>query len=149
MVKRTIYFAVVSIMVVGTWIVSGCVSRSHEKRAEWMTEKIASRLELNEEQKDLLNGLRDEWIEKGKELHESRAAIRNELVAQLGSDKIDRDRLTEAVKKEEAKLNEAVSELVARLAVFHDSLTPEQRADLVRIVEKWDGRRRVHHHPEG
>ena len=149
MVKKKIYLAVVSVMVVGTWIVSGCVSRSHGNRAEWMTEKIASRLDLNGEQKDRLNGLRDEWIEKGKELYDSRSAIKGELVAQLRSDKIDRDRLAEAVKKEEAKLNGAVSDLVARLAEFHDSLTPEQRADLARMVEKWDGRRRVHQHPEG
>jgi protein CpxP len=149
MVKKRIFLAVVSVMVVGTGIVSGCASRSPERRAAWMTEKIASRLDLSEEQKIRLNGLKDELMEKGREIHASRLAVKNEMVAQLRNDKIDRERLKEAVKKEEAKLDDAVSDLVAHLAEFHDSLTPEQRAELIRIVEKWDGRRREHHHPGG
>jgi protein CpxP len=149
MVKSRTSLWIVLIVIVGAWTVSGCAHRSPEKRAEWMTAKISSRLGLNEGQKDRLNGLKNELIEKERELRASRSAFKKELIDQLQGEKIDQEKLREMIKKEEAELDETASDLLARLSEFYDGLTPEQRAELGRIVGKWGGHLREHDRSEG
>jgi len=137
--KRLYHMAWVLIFFSGLGILSGCGHRSPEKRAEWMTEKIASRLELNEAQKSQLNSFRDELLDKRRELHKSRMVIKDELINQLGHEKIDQEYLKEVIKKEEARLDETISLFVERLAEFHGSLTPEQRGKLIGLAKEWEG----------
>lgn len=145
MLKKGLYLAVVSILLSGIWIISGCGHRPHGDRAEWMTEKIVSELELDEAQKKQLNSFRDELKEKRQELRNSRSTIEEELIAQLRNEKIDQEHLKEVIAKEEVKLNEMVSTFVTQLAAFHDSLTPEQRTKLAEMLKKWDNHRQKHH----
>ncbi len=149
MVKKGLYLAVVSILLSGVWIISGCGHRSHGERAEWMTEKIASKLELNEAQKKQLNSFKDELMDKKQQLRASRSTIEGELIAQLQSEKIDQEHLKEVIAKEEAKLDEMASTFVTQLTEFHDSLTPEQRIKLIEMVEKWKDHRKKHHYSDG
>ncbi len=146
MLKKGLYLAVVSILLSGVWIISGCGHRSPEQRAEWMTEKIASKLELNEVQKKQLNSFKDELMDKKRQLRASRSTIEGELIAQLRNEKIDQEHLKEVIAKEEAKLDEMASTFVTQLAEFHDSLTPEQRTKLTEMVEKWEDHRKRHDH---
>ena len=134
--KRLYHITLVLVLIAGFGILSGCRYRSPEKRAEWITGKIASKLELSNEQKKELNSFRDELLEKKKELHQSRITIREELINQLGHEKIDQEYLKEVIKKEEARLDETISLFVERLAGFHTSLTPKQREKLIELVKE-------------
>jgi Spy/CpxP family protein refolding chaperone len=146
MVKKSLYLALVSILLSVPWIISGCGHRLHGERAEWMTEKIASKLELNEAQKQQLNSFKDELMDKKRELRASRSAVVRELIAQLQSEKIDQEHLKGVIEKEETKLDAMVSTFVTRLAEFHSSLTPEQRTQLVEMVQKWEDHKKKHDH---
>jgi len=137
MVKKGVYLAVVSILMSGVWIISGCGYRSHGGQAERMTEKIASRLELYESQKELLNGLQEELIDDRRQQRISRLTIEGELITQLKNEKIDQGHLKEAIANERAKRDEMISSVVKKLAAFHDSLSPDQRSKLIEIVEEW------------
>lgn len=119
--KRLYNIVLVLVFLSGIGILSGCGYRSPEKRAEWITEKIASKLELSEVQKKELN------------------AFREELINQLGHETIDQKYLKEVIRKEETRLDETISLFVERLAGFHASLTPEQREKLTEMVRKWKG----------
>ena len=136
----------VLVLIAGLGILSGCRHWSPEKRAEWITGKIASKLELNDMQKKELNSFRDELLEKKKELHQSRMTIREELINQIGHEKIDQEYLKEVIKKEEARLDETISLFVEGLAGFHASLTPKQREKLIELVKECDGHKRKYHH---
>ena len=144
--KRFYHMTLVLVLIAGLGILSGCRHRSPEKRAEWITGKIASKLELNDMQKKELNSFRDELLEKKKELHQSRMTIREELINQIGHEKIDQEYLKEVIKKEEARLDETISLFVEGLAGFHASLTPKQREKLIELVKECDGHKRKYHH---
>ena len=144
--KRFYHMTLVLVLIAGLGILSGCRHWSPEKRAEWITGKIASKLELNDMQKKELNSFRDELLEKKKELHQSRMTIREELINQIGHEKIDQEYLKEVIKKEEARLDETISLFVEGLAGFHASLTPKQREKLIELVKECDGHKRKYHH---
>ena len=148
MVKKGLYLAVVSILVSAVWIVLGCRYSLHGDRAEWMTEKIASKLELDEAQKVQLNGFKDELMDKKRQLRISRLTIEGELIAQLRNEKIDQEHLKEVITKEKTKLDEMIPIFVTQLAEFHDALTPEQRTKLIEMVERWDAHKKRHYHPD-
>ena len=144
--KRFYHMTLVLVLIAGLGILSGCRHWSPEKRAEWITGKIASKLELNDMQKKELNSFRDELLEKKKEIHQSRMTIREELINQIGHEKIDQEYLKEVIKKEEARLDETISLFVEGLAGFHASLTPKQREKLIELVKECDGHKRKYHH---
>ncbi len=144
--KRLYNITLVFVLLAGIGFLPGCRQKSPEKRAEWITNKIASKLELTEVQKKELNSFRDELLEKRKELHQSRMTIREELLNQLGNEKIDQEHMKEVIRKEEARLDETMSFFVERLAGFHASLTPEQRKKLIELVKEWDGDKGKHEH---
>lgn len=144
--KRLYQITLVLVFITGLGVLSGCRDRSPEKRAEWITGKIASKLELSEVQKKELNSFRDELLVKRKELHQSRMTILEELISQLGHEKIDQEYLTEVIKKEEARLDETIALFVERLAGFHTSLTPKQREKLIELVKECDGHKSKYYH---
>jgi hypothetical protein len=145
MVKKRVSLAVVSILVSGVLMIFGCGYNSHGERAEQMTEKIASRLDLYDSQKEQLNGLKEELIDDRRQLRISRLTIEGKLIDQLRNEKIDQGQLKEAIAKERAKRDEMVSSVVIKLAAFHDSLSPKQRSKLIEMVEEWDSHRKRHH----
>ena len=149
MLKKGLYLAVVSILLSGVWMISGCGYRSPEHRAEQITKKIASKLELNDAQMEQLNRFKDELMDNRRQLHISWLTIEEELIAQLRSEKIDQKHLKEVITMEEAKLEEMVWSFATQLAEFHDSLTPEQRTQLIEMVDKWESHRKGHYHSGG
>lgn len=146
MVKKGVYLAVVSILVSGVLMISGCEYHSQGERAEMMTEQIASRLELYESQKEQLNGLKEELIDDRRQLRISGLTIEGKLIDQLHNEKIHQGQLKEVIAKERAKRDEMVSSVVIKLAAFHDSLSPKQRSKLIEMVEEWDSHRKRHYH---
>jgi len=65
-----------------------------------------------------------------------------EIVAQLGSEEINQERLKVLIAERRSQMDEFIDLALARLAEFHKTLTPEQRAKLVAKIEtfkKWHG----------
>lgn len=143
---RLYHIVLVLVLISGLGFLSGCRHRSPEQRAEWITAKIASKLELSDVQKTELNSFKDELLKKRKELHQSRMTIHEELINQLGLEKIDQENLKEVIRKEEARLDETISLFVERLAAFHASLTPKQREKLIELVKECERHKGKYYH---
>ncbi len=130
--------ALILILISSAGILSGCGHhRSPEKRAIWITEKIASRLDLNESQRAELNSFRDELLAKKKELYKSHMTIHDTLVEQLGHERIDQEHLKEVIRQEDARVDDMISFFVERLASLHSTLSPEQREKLIEMIKEW------------
>lgn len=93
-----------------------------------MTDRVASKLDLNEDQKKRLGVLADK-------LHEQRLALagkasdpRAEIQALVAGDKFDKARAQTLITEKTAALNAKSPEVVAAMADFYDSLRPEQQA---------------------
>jgi protein CpxP len=122
----------------------GWANASAEDRAkmrEKVLERVARRLELNDEQKKKLAVLADR-------LQEQRAAFvaqgdpRAQVKAFVAGDKFDRAKAQAFVAQKAAAVQEASPQVIAALGDFYDSLNPAQQA---KVREAMQGRRRWWH----
>ena len=113
-------------------------SMSAEEQAEFRkraTDRVAKRLELNEEQRKRLDAL------AGK-LHEQRAALRGatdpraEVRALIAADKFDREKARSIVGEKVAAVNAKSPEVIAAFGDFFDSLSPTQQAQVRDFLER-------------
>ena len=92
-----------------------------------MIDRVASKLELNEDQKKRLNVVADKF-------HEQRAAMmaqgkepRSELKLLIAGEKFDRTRAQTLVTEKTTTVQGKSPELIAAIADFYDSLSPVQQ----------------------
>ena len=140
MLRKVQYILLIGLLVASLGYLSGCRRHSHAHKAEFMVDYISETLDLNEGQQEQLNQIKDEVMEKARQMHADKASMREELVDQLRREEIDKERVKSLVAEHRAKMDEIVDLLVDRLAEFHKTLTPEQREKLVAKIEtfkKW------------
>jgi len=129
--KKLVWIPLTLLLIGGILVLTACRAITPDKRAEWMTDKIASKLDLNEDQRKMLDEMKVEILAKHREMRGDRSAMKDELTALLTSDKIDRVRLETMINKKKAEIDSALSLLTDRFVEFHDTLTPEQKTKLV------------------
>ena len=142
MVKKGTYILLIALLVASLGFFSGCRRSSHAHRAEFMIDYIVETLDLNENQQDQLSLIKDELMEKGKQMRAGHESMHEEIVAQLGSEEINQERMKTLIAERRAQMDEFIDLALARLVEFHKTLTPEQRAKLVAKIEtfkKWHG----------
>ena len=142
MLRKAQYILLIGLLVASLGFFSGCRRHSHAHKAEFMVDYISETLDLNEGQQEQLNQIKDEVMEKARQMHADKESMREELVDQLRREEIDKVRVKALVAEHRAQMDEIVDLLVDRLAEFHKTLTPEQRDKLVAKIEtfkKWHG----------
>jgi len=143
MLKKGLYILLMGILISSLGIFSGCRRHSHAHKAEFMVDYISETLDLNESQQAQLNEIKDELMEKARQMHADKESMHEELVTQLRSEEIDKVRVKALVGEHRAQMDEIIDLIVDRLAEFHKTLTPEQKDKLVAKIEtfkKWHGK---------
>jgi periplasmic protein CpxP/Spy len=116
-------------------------SMSAEEQAEFrkrVVDRVASRLDLNAEQRGKLDVL------AGK-LHEQRLAVRGaadpraEVRSLVAGDKFDRAKAQAFVGGKVAAVNAGSPEVIAALGDFYDSLSPAQQAKVREFLDRRHG----------
>lgn len=136
-IKRSLYGLFGATIILGGVTACGHRHDSHgwqmsaEDQAKFRSkvlDRVASKLDLNEDQKKRLGVLADK-------LHEQRLALagkttdpRAEIQALVAGDKFDKARAQTLITEKTAALNAKSPEVVAAMADFYDSLKPEQQA---------------------
>jgi Spy/CpxP family protein refolding chaperone len=143
MVKKGLYILLIATLITGAVGFSGCRRHSYAHKAEFMVDYITETLDLSESQQAQLNQIKDELMEKTRQMHADKESMREELVAQLRSEAIDQALVKAKIAEHRAQMDDIVDLLVVRLAEFHQTLTPEQKEKLVAKIEtfkKWHGK---------
>lgn len=143
MIKKGLHIFLIGMLISGVALFSGCRRNSHSHKAEFVVDYISETLDLNESQQAQLDQIKDELLAKAQGMHADKESMREELVAQLRSEEIDRVRVKTLVAEHRAKMDEIVDLIVVRLAEFHKTLTPEQKEKLITKIEtfkKWHHR---------
>ena len=135
MLKKGLTIALIGVFISGALIFTGCRSHSHEGKAEFIIDYIAETLDLTDEQRVQLDGVKDEFIAKAKEMHDQKEVMHDAFMAELRKEEIDQQRLKELISQKRAQMDEMIDLAVVRLAEFHKTLSPEQREKLVAKVE--------------
>lgn len=118
--------------------VVGCHGRggTPEARAAWVSEKVASRLELDDAQKAKLNVVRAALTDAMKEFQGVRDVGRSTLRSELGKETMDAAKLTAAIQAHLDVVSRRAPDVVAAVVDLHSSLRPDQRENAKAFAEK-------------
>ena len=105
-----------------------------------MIDKVASRLDLNADQKARLGVLADKLREQRQALMGPGTDPRAQLQGLIAGEKFDRARAQTLVTEKTAALNAKSPEAIAALGDFYDSLNPAQQAKVREFMQQRHGR---------
>jgi len=125
---------------------AGCHHRSPEGRIGWFVEEAADRLSLDAVQRERLEEMAKEALERKKQMHADRESIRETLMVELRKEHMDRAVLDGVVLEKRRQMDEMTDYLVDSAVAFHEMLTPEQREKLVSELEKFHTRAEKYGH---
>ena len=135
MLKKGLTVALIGVFISGALIFTGCRSHSHEGKAEFMIDYIAETLNLTDEQRVQLDGIKDEFIAKAKEMHAQKEVMHDAFMAELRKEEINQDNLKDLITQKRSQMDEFVNLAMDRLIEFHKTLSVEQREKLVAKIE--------------
>ena len=109
-----------------------------EKKARWITKKIAGELDLTEAQKDTLNRIKDELLAKILVYRNNKEAenIYQQVLTIIKRDTLDRKLLWQLSEEKMQHIDEIRALMIDKLAEFHAMLTPAQKEKLARKLDR-------------
>jgi protein CpxP len=135
MVKKRVTIVLICVFISAALLFTGCRSHSAHGKVEFMVDYIAETLDLTEGQRAQLDGIKEEFLAKAKEMHAQKEAMHAELVAELRKEDINQENLKGLIAQKRAQMDEMIDLAVVRLVEFHKTLSPEQREKLVAKLE--------------
>lgn len=139
MALRSTFRVVVGILVITGGLAAAACHRHHTpaERAEWMTGKVAKHLDLDDQQKAKLAVVKDEILAARAESKKERRAMMDEVIAQVQSDRLDQAKVTQLFEQHQAGQTRMMQRVLPKVADWHASLRPEQKAEAVEHLRKW------------
>ena len=135
MVKKGLTIALICVFISGALVFTGCRSHSHQGKVEFMVDYIAETLDLTDPQREQLDGIKEEFMAKAKEMHAQKEAMHAEFMAELRKEEISRENLNDLIAQKRANMDEFINLALDRLVEFHKTLSTEQREKLVAKIE--------------
>ena len=107
------------------------------ERAEWMTGKVAKHLNLDDQQKAKLAAVKDEVLAARAESQKEHRAIMEAVIAQVQSDRLDQAKVAQLIEQHQAEQTRMMQRALPKVAEWHASLRPEQKAEAVEHIRRW------------
>ncbi|MDX1707260.1 MAG: Spy/CpxP family protein refolding chaperone [Desulfobacterales bacterium] len=120
---------------VAALVFNGCRSHSPDHKAEFMVDYISETLDLNDNQRAQLDGIKEEFLAKAKDMHAKKEAMHAEFKAELLKEEIDQQRMKDLMAQKREQMAQIMDLAVERLAEFHKTLSAEQKEKLVAKLE--------------
>jgi len=139
--KKIWIVVVAALMLLGFAVINGCRHERHPG-TEFMVDYLAEALDLNDAQRREVDNIRAELMAKGKGLKAAHHRAVDEVKGLLMADELDQERLNQLVAEHRSRMDELVDLAIGRLAEFHRTLSPQQKAKLVDKMEKFRKMRR-------
>ncbi|MCB1142397.1 MAG: Spy/CpxP family protein refolding chaperone [Leptospiraceae bacterium] len=109
--------------------------KSPEERAEYISKKVKSHLDLDESQIKVVDKIKAEWLAKHKELKFD-PADKDEFLKLVKSEKLDEAKLDALDAKMTNRKTEMHKFFLVKFKEFHAILKPEQKEKLAKHMEK-------------
>jgi len=138
MKKKTATISLVGILISGILIFTGCKHHGHHRGAEFMADYVGEVLNLDDSQKEMLDSIKEEFMEKAREMHAGKAAMKEVLMAQLEKEQMEKEELQKLIDQHRAHMDDMVDLGLDRLIAFHQTLTPDQKAKLIKKLEDFE-----------
>jgi periplasmic protein CpxP/Spy len=136
--QHTVRIAIGALVLAGALVGAGCHRHyTPAERADWMTSKIAKHLDLDDQQKAKLMAVRDEILAARAESKKERRAMMEEVIAQVQGERLDQAKVTQLFEQHQAGQTRMMQRVLPKVADWHASLRPEQKAEAVEHLRKW------------
>ena len=140
--KKRIAIAAALLVIAGAGVAAAHMKRATpEQRAERLVERVTKELSLDAAQKETFAKLVAEFQPVVQKLRTAREDTRAKLGVQLKAGTVDTEALKSAVHANLATLQTSADLFIERLAAFHATLTPAQKAKVAEKFGKMDDRR--------
>lgn len=123
---------------------------SPEEKAEFVSERITKKLDLNDTQQQNLQVLVTDALALMEEMGEDKEAHKAEIQSLLAEPEFDQNKALQMVQAKTQKINDRAPAAIASLALFLDSLDMEQKTKVQSFIDKGmhHGRRYSEHNYE-
>jgi len=108
-----------------------------ENKAEYIVHKISSHLNLREDQITKLNDVKDEIMQHQQEHKANKINFMDNLIVEIQKPSIDREFFSNIIEQHKTNLEQIIPPIVDKIVLFHESLTSEQKEDVVSMLEKF------------
>lgn len=136
--QHTVRVAIGALVLAGALVGAGCHRHyTPAERADWMTGKIAKELKLDEQQKAKLAVVKDELLAARAESKKERRAMMEEVIAQVQGERLDQAKLTQLFEQHQTGQTRMLTRALPKVAEWHATLRPEQKAEAVEHLRKW------------
>ncbi len=139
--KRLLIAGIIALLAMAS-VASGCRHHSTpEEKMDRVIEYLTDDMNLTGEQLELLDKLKEDLILELEDVHTARKGAHDIIITQIESDVMDQQQVMAAIEGVRTEIGDALSLAVARLADFHQTLTPEQKEQL---IEQLDDLKKLH-----
>ena len=136
--QYTVRVAIGALVLAGALMGAGCHRHyTPAERADWMTGKIAKELKLDDQQKAKLAVVKEELLAARAESKKERRAMMEEVIAQVQGERLDQAKLTQLFEQHQAGQTRMLTRALPKVAGWHSTLRPEQKAEAVEHLRKW------------
>ena len=137
--RREHFFTAITLGIILSLVLfTGCKSNSHGKKHEFALDYISETLDLTDAQEARLGTIKEEVEEKTAARRKEKKAMYATLKEQLAADQMDEKIIKSLVAGHREKMNQVIDLVVDRLMGFHKELTPDQKAKLIKKIEKFE-----------
>jgi protein CpxP len=142
MTKKQFFIAgMVALLALGS-VASGCRHHSTpEEKMDRVIEYLTDDMNLTGEQIEMLDKLKGDLILEIEDIHTVKKGAHDIIISQIKSDVMDQQQVMSAIDSVRTEIDDAIAVAVSRLADFHQTLTPEQKAQL---IEQLDDLKKLH-----
>jgi protein CpxP len=134
--KNTLLVLTALTLVFAAGMINGCRHERHPG-AEFVVDYLAESLDVNDAQRRQMEQIKSELLTKGMAMRATHLAVASEFKTLLAADELDQERLKQIVAEHRSRMDELVDLAIGRLAEFHRTLSPEQKAKLIDKMEKF------------
>ncbi len=144
--NRTWIKAGLTIVVLAGALSASACHRHHTptERAEWMTNKVAKHLNLDDQQRAKLAAVKEEALSARAAAQTEHRALLEALIAQVQSERLDQAKVAQLIEQHQAGQTRVMQRILPKVAEWHAGLRPEQKAEAAEHIRTW-----MEHHDGG
>jgi uncharacterized membrane protein len=135
MLKKILAISLITILVCSLMGFTACRRQSPMGQIAFMMDYLTEMLDLTENQQALLKQYVKEVLQKGMELRKEQAKVRQAVIDQFKNETMDQQVILNLISQNKAGNDEWTRLVIHRISDFHQMLTPEQRAKLLKKIE--------------
>ena len=132
---KKLFGLVAAIATIG--FLGACHHHSAEDRIGFIGDKIASKLDFNDQQKTLLSDITQELKKDFSEEKNIRLSLKSEVENMIQSDQLDKERIKTLIKEKQERMNAKIDKYLEKISALHKTLNKEQKQEIIEKIEKF------------